>query len=42
MCGKHGGVDNEDVMNLKNLVAQAEQSLEDAENDLADKREILD
>ena len=38
---KHGSVVNEEVMNLKNLVAQAEQSLEDAENDLATKREIL-
>ena len=38
---KHGSVDNEEVMNLKNLVAQAEQSLEDAENDLATKREML-
>ena len=38
---KHGSVVNEEVMNLKNLVAPAEQSLEDAENDLATKREIL-
>ena len=38
---KHGSVDNEEVMNLKNLVAQAEQSLEDADNYLANKIKLI-
>ena len=38
---KRVSVDTEEVMNLKNLVATAEQRLEHAENNLSTKREIL-
>ena len=36
-----GNADNEKIISLKNLVSQAEQSLEEAENDLANKKEEL-
>ena len=36
-----GSADNEKTISLKNSVSQAEQSLEEAENDLANKKEEL-
>ena len=36
-----GNADNEDIINLKNLVSKAEQNLEQAEKELATKREEL-
>ena len=38
---KLGNITNEEIVNLKNLVAEAEKSLEEAEKDVTTKKEKL-